>query len=744
MSKPKLPPESEVVTWLQWLIENDQLLENIQGQEIITSITDAIGQDFFIPSFGIDYISRRASAEAAWHVLGRLGLLEIVSINTSISLTTGEVLRPDILCFNPESKTLVVFEVKRASETERQTVTELAGYEQELRNLLPFLGNFDICFVVVAGDWSTLLTHAVGSMNAWSGKQCLALKLVSTESSFSLQAHLPEAWHLTGSVRLPPEALPSIDLYLVEKSADAIDDYEDGRAGDGACGSRAEGNCTDELLPPRLVITAMDIIARAGDRAGSHGFMMLWRDVNGHGRGRWCITLCTIDPYAMYAWCKEHGLPQRDSEASLFLDSRKADIAGQAPATIYDLASAAYPILKEQFEPAFEADACWQIKALKYRLRGVPTRFDFWGSLGQHAREFVCNPAVRNRYMPYMSRNQLDWTDPVVAMPLVENLSAGVPFPGGTIKCSDAFLAGRALGDLVLAAFNAAPDKEHAARVEPMVEWAQLEALRYAIEMKQMYDVTEEIVTPIPMLSNDPSRRLQATEDLANWVRTDLISDRHPFHQACFDLGLREAMLFRLSEEGSIDCFPPDRPRAAALLIRRILKGAILRMKGSQGQLLQSAGYRDFEEYLAPHLASCLDKQGDVDGVRLDAVLDEVPDLELLRAFPGTLVKGIDSIVPVVLHTVSPAFPVTVDWEWLKSGVRALFESGDHRPAVIFNQDGTVGTGRILGIGKFLSPITDPDVEVYLLDETSARNIAMKMTWEKVKHFYAKRSERIA
>lgn len=744
MSKPKLPPESEVVTWLQRLIENDQLLENIQDQEIITSITDAIGQDFLIPSFGIDYISRRASAEAAGHVLGRLGLLEIVSINTSISLTTGEVLRPDILCFNPESKTLVVFEVKRASETERQTVTELAGYEQELRNLLPFLGNFDICFVVVAADWSTLLTHAVGSMNAWSGKQCLALKLGSTESSFALQAYLPEAWHLTGSVRLPPEALPSIDLYLVEKSVNAIDDYEEGGVGDGAAGGRAEGNGTDERLPPRLVITAMDIIARAGDRAGSHGFMMLWRDVNGHGRGRWCITLCAIDPYSMYAWCKEHGLAQRDSEASLFLDSRKADIAGQAPATIYDLANAAYPILKEQFEPEFDSDACWQMKARKYRLRGVPTRFDFWGSLGQHAREFVCNSAVRNWYMPYMTRNQLDWTDPAVAMPLVQNLSAGVPFPGGIIKCSDAFLAGRVLGDLVLAAFNAAPDKEHAARIEPMVEWAQLEALRYAIEMKQMYNVTEEIVTPIPMLSNDPTKRLQAAEDLANWVRTDLISDRHPFHQACFNLGLCEAMLFRLSEEGSIDCVPSDQPHEAAVLIRRILKGAILRMRGSQGQLLQSAGYRDFEEYLTPHLASYMDEQGDVDGVRLDAVLDEIPDLELLRAFPSTLVKGIDSIVPVVLHTVSPAVPVTVDWEWLKSGVRALFESGDHRPAVIFNQDGTVGTGRIMGIGKFLSPITDPDVEVYLLDETSARNIAMKMTWEEVKDFYAERSIGIA
>ncbi|MFJ5282869.1 hypothetical protein ACIP66_03305 [Pseudomonas sp. NPDC088429] len=736
MSKPKLPPESEVVTWLQRLIENDQLLENIQGQEIITSITDAIGQDFFIPSFGIDYISRRASAEAAGHVLGRLGLLEIISINTSISLTKGEVLRPDILCFNPESKTLVVFEVKRASETERQTVTELAGYEQELRNLLPFLGNFDICFVVVAADWSTLLTHAVGSMNAWSGKQCLALKLISTESSFELQAHLPEAWHLTGSVRLPPEALPSIDLYLHEKSTDAIVDYDDGESDGGNAG----GSGVDERFPPRLVVTAMDIIARAGDRAGSHGFMMLWRDVNGHGRGRWCITLCAIDPYSMYAWCKEHGLPQRVSEASLFLDSRKADIAGQTPTTIYDLATAAYPILKEKFEPKFSGDFCWQMKARQYRLRGVPTRFEFWGSLGQHAREFVCNTAVRNWYIPCMSRNQLDWTDPAVAMPLVENLSVGVPFSGGTIKCSDAFLVGRALGDLALAAFNAAPDKEHAAKIEPMVEWAQLEVLRYAIEMKQMSDVTEEIATPIPMLSNDPSRRLQATEDLANWVRTDLISDRHPFHQACFDLGLREAMLFRLSEEGSIDRSPPDQPHEAAFLIRRILKGAILRMRGSQGQLLQSAGYRHFEEYLAPHLASCENEQGEVDGLRLHAVLDGISDIELLRAFPETLVKGIDSIIPVVLHTVSSAFPVTVDWEWLKSGVRALFESGDHRPAVIFNQDGTVGTGRMMGIGKFLSPITDPDVEVYLLDETSARNIAIKMTWEEAKDFYAERS----
>lgn len=177
MSASSVPLESEVAAWLVRLIKSEGLHDAIAGKEALVSIAEGVRQAHFIPSFGIDYTSRLASAEAAEHVLNQLTLLEIISVNMSISLTTGEVLRPDILCFNPESRTLVVFEIKRAAETERQTVTELGGYEQELRNLLPFVGDYDICFVVVATEWSTLLNHAVGALNAWSGKRCLALKL---------------------------------------------------------------------------------------------------------------------------------------------------------------------------------------------------------------------------------------------------------------------------------------------------------------------------------------------------------------------------------------------------------------------------------------------------------------------------------------------------------------------------------------------------------------------------------------
>jgi hypothetical protein len=726
MSRTNIPLESEVVTWLLKLIEGEELVEAIQGQERIEQVTGGVNQDYFIPSFSIDYISRRASAEAAKHVLDRLGLLDVISVDTSISLTSGEVLRPDILSFNPESRTLVVFEVKRAKDTERQTVTELAGYEQELRNLLPFLGSFDICFVIVAADWSTLLTHAVGSMNAWSGKQCLALRLSETESSLSVEVHLPEAWHLTGSVQIPPQALQSIDLYLVE------DEIDVGTADKGEGDQRTK----EERWPPRIVLTAMDVIARAGDRAGSHGFMMLWRDVHGFGRGKWCLTLCAIDPYAMYAWCREHGLSQRSSEISEFLHERRGDLEGQTPTTVYDIAKAAFPLLRELYDPEFSGDYCWQQKTRELRCRAVPTRFDFWGSLGQHAREFVCNPSVRNWYMPYLSFNQMDWTDPSVALPLIENLSHGVPFPGGVIKCSDAFAVGRVLGDLAVAAFNASPDREHAAKIEPLVEWTQLEALRFAVEMKQMYDVAEEVTTSMPVLSNDPYQRFQATQDLADWVSADLIGGRHPFHQACFDLGFREALLFTLGVNAAAEMLPSEQLTHVALLVRKLLKGALRHNHSSQGRALQRPAYIALVEYLKPYI-NLVDDPSDEE---IDAAVDAMDNHRIIESFPDEIVKGIDSIVPVVLHTARPAYPGVVDWEWLQSGARAMFEAGDLWPAVILTQDGMIGSGYLEeGLKRCLVPVSDPAVEVYVLDESSRLSITVKKTWPELKEFYLAR-----
>ena len=121
----------------------------------------------------------------------------------------------------------------------------------------------------------------------------------------------------------------------------------------------------------------------------------------------------------------------------------------------------------------------------------------------------------------------------------------------------------------------------------------------------------------------------------------------------------------------------------------------------------------------------------------LTAKLD---DQGLLESFASVVLPGIDSIIPRVLHTVRAPFHTLVDWDYLKSGVRALFETGVRHPAVLFAQDGTIGTGQMSSPFNMGSPVEDPSVEVYVLDMSAASAIAIKMTWDKVEQFHAKRS----
>ncbi|HBN8223118.1 TPA: hypothetical protein L3676_004665 [Pseudomonas aeruginosa] len=708
MSDSSMPLENEVVAWLVQLIESEELYDAIAGKEALISIADGVRQDDFIPSFGIDYRSRLASAQAAEHVLQQLTLLEIISVNMSISLTSGEVLRPDILCFNPESRTLVVFEVKRAAETERQTITELGGYEQELRNLLPFVGDCDICFVVVATEWSTLLNHAVGGLNAWSGKQCLALKLAfdGPGAGINLSCHLPEAWHLTGSLPLAPEALQTINLYLVEDEPDMDEDW-----------------------PPRSVITAMDVIARAGDRAGSHGFMMLWKDVNGMGRGVWGITLCGIDPYVMYAWWRDHGLPQRDSDIALFFDKRRADMPGLVPGSVFAHLNEARALLSDRYELELEDAYSWEMQSKILRNQALPRRFEFWGSLGQYAQQFVCCPSVRDRYMPYIGHADLDWTDPDVALPLLQNLAEGTPFSGGQIRCSDAFKVGLAIGTLILALRNAEASEDTALKLEPLICWSQYEVLRYAIEMKQISVGAHDIKEPIPTLTNNRKQRLQAAEAMRLWVVMHLIGEGHPFHQHCFELGCGGPFLFGdLALQLGYQL--PREPRDYMLGdIREIMKRTIPQVASSVGYQVRSDAYKAFADFLSPYLeiGSCHDEAS------VQAAVDAIPDDELVAHFPLEILNGIDSIIPVVFHQTEAMSISAVDWAWLKAGIRALFDSGNRHGAVIRQLDGTLGTGCVDGaMAGLLSPISDPGKEVYFYDNLAGHALMAKVTWQEL------------
>lgn len=72
-------------------------------------------------------------------------------------------LYPDILTFGSDQK-FYLFELKVGEKTERETVTELMAYRQEIRNHLPLLGKNEICFIIISDEYSVLLRHAVMSL----------------------------------------------------------------------------------------------------------------------------------------------------------------------------------------------------------------------------------------------------------------------------------------------------------------------------------------------------------------------------------------------------------------------------------------------------------------------------------------------------------------------------------------------------------------------------------------------------
>lgn len=704
MAKNTALSEDEIVTWLVNLIKNKQLLESIGETDQIYATKETFYQPGSIPAFGFDHLSRRASVRAAATVLDNLTFLEIISINESISLTTGEILRPDILCFNSETRTFILFEVKRDKLTERQAVTELAGYEQELRNALPFIGGCEVKFVVVSTQWDQLLDHAVANYNTWSAKHCLALKVMADAPPFLLTCHIPKAWQFRGGAGLPDDALQTIDLYLYEEV--------DADASDGV---------------PQQLFTAMEAIARSGDRLGSHGFALLWRDSGDIGGGSWAITLCGLDPIAIHTWCLQVGIATRSSALSDYVRKHAAESSFRVPSAVYRSAEDAFPLMGRRYRPIFENSMSWSQKLETIRHRSMPVYFEFWGALGDFAREFVTHPGVRERYLPFIEQDGFDWHHPEVAVPLLGNICSDVPFPRGVVRCRGALEAGIVFGLYEGLARTADQFDEPQAYLESILSWSFLEVIRLHIEMCEIYRTVREVDEPPPPISSNREKRASSAHRLSIWVLEHLIGDDHPIHQTCFKIGRKAApYLSDWLDEASRDSFLVEHAGEVVTLLCAGLSDIISHADDFEGCYSASGQFSKFLRRIGINMQAPLPAQV--------SKIHAVPAGDLLAAFQSFGVDGLDEIIPAVMHTTGQLPSIDIDWDGLQQSARAIFNSGVRWPAVMVSQNGQFGIGELQGIARqTLTPIVDPEKEIYFVDEKAALSSARRMTWVALK-----------
>lgn len=271
--------EHELQTAVAKLIDDGNLYDSVNGKEEVDRSLAAITAPEMIPSFPIDYLIRKKCLQAAKNVLPSLVDVEVISTKSkSIALDKKELLYPDFLLCNRLSASIIVVELKVGNQTPRQTITETMAYAHEVRNHLPFLSSYELQFVIISEEYSTLLDHSIASLITWESHQILCLRAMRSGETIDLSIHIPDCWTALGQSGLPSEALSTFTLYLYPKDDDSGE------------------------VPWEILRTALSLIVRAGDRSNEHGFIFLWKNLwqGDGGQCLWNFTVGLLNPYAFF------------------------------------------------------------------------------------------------------------------------------------------------------------------------------------------------------------------------------------------------------------------------------------------------------------------------------------------------------------------------------------------------------------------------------------------------------------
>ncbi|WP_373765263.1 hypothetical protein [Delftia acidovorans] len=700
--------EAELQLLIEDAVRNEKLTEIIVDEAGLKKYSENEGKGR-LPHFSLDRLCRKSTIEAGAEVLESLDSLILIRANKNVSMTPKDILKPDLVCFNSEKQNIVLFELKISNSAGRQAITELAAYEQEIKNHLPLMSDYDVNMVLVSAEWSVLMDHSVSSAVTWSGKKILCLHAVKVDGKLVLKTRIPQAWAITGSARLPMESLTTMTLCLYD--------------------NRAEDTSSDEREIEYKLMTALEVIGRKGDALGSHGFAMLWKDFSPGSQCKYNITICCIAPFGLYNAGRISGMIKADGDSFIGeLDKVVADYdpSGHSEA-FFKIGKSAFPILEELCSPRWEGMSFWQDERTAFKLRADPMVFELWGSLGSYAIDYVLNPSMRRERSGLLVDNLASWHEPRVAVHMIDQMTEPWIFPSGNVRLKDAFQMGIVFGlDRNLRSImRKYPDDE---QLKCRHYWNTLDLIYMLNEVEYLAKCSENVVPPSVPLGFNHDIEIDDAEEfgqLVDWILNNFFLGEE-FHGDVFVFGVNAAVLFdgeglgQLLGEGRIEPIFRKNEEFLRGKINFFLQTLIKKEEDGENLPYASNLLREIKELL--HIS---DMNNSVDSKKF-------PRNSLLAAWDLCLVAS-DFIVPGVPHRQVPVDFSTVDWEWLKQGVIEACQREKKHFGVILNVNGQLGTGLIEPGGMRLPfPDFDPAVEVLFLDENSMFVSVKRMKWEEL------------
>ncbi|MCW6037445.1 hypothetical protein K4A83_14355 [Spirulina subsalsa FACHB-351] len=695
------------------------LLKVIKADQLSELVESTLGEDYDhskiqFPQFSIDHLSRRACIDAGRRVLRSLEFLEVLTADQNVSLTKNEIMRPDIVCINAEQQCVVMFELKVSSVTGRQSLTELIAYEQELKNTLPFLAEYDVCHVLISPEWSTLMDHSVASSVTWSGRQILCLQAGLEKRKLTLKTRIPEAWKITGAAHFPELAMPCITVCLYDLDAYTAKDTVDS--------DDKKSKLTDEL--DNRIWTALSVIAREGDRIGGHGFALLWKDTSSISLTSYNITICGVSPFEFYKMSRERSTILADDGrlvAALdrfIYDSDPDGVSG----ALLRVAQSADTLLREVSDPRLEGWSNWATERRTLCSRGIPLLCEFWGALGDYSRDYVMNPAVRTHQRNLLLNGTGDWRDPKVGLPLIQSFTKPELFYEGEVRCSDAFRLGVLLGLDRLLRLNI----QHAdlPRYRARYEWNRIEMMAAIEEVRMLANAASNVERPengFTFIDDPLADDEEEAARFVNWLTRDFFG-RNVTVVRCFFVGFFSGFAFDPSR-GLLDPEPSDEMIAqmaesiADCSAEILLTAQILEKEGPLPLLAENA-------YSEARSALGLKKT-------FKAVdISRLTTRQLFRAWPKVLYLS-DLVVENVFHQHFPLATEGLDWNWFKQGVREAQSRGEVSFGVILLPNGQFVTGRTTPpeMGDFEMHNDDPENKVLFLDRSNGIGLMRVVSW---------------
>lgn len=464
----------------------------------------------------------------------------------------------------------------------------------------------------------------------------------------------------------------------------------------------------DEGDPDPRLFVAMNLLARSGDRAGAHGFAMLWRDRFDPLGHTFHITVGGIDTVAFFDTALDIGMIDRSQ--GHFTASFQDAVAGStrtAPASLVALARSVRPVIEECASVTMEGFVDWETAREAYHCRAEPISFEFWGMLGDHARSYLTNPAVRGYRTSLLDGGRMDWTHPFLGLFLLQPFRGNQFLHHGEIRLSDAFALGSALGmDGDLRKLINNPNAVSALPVlEPAFIWNAYTTAHMLEELVLVASSTSSI-SSLGELHFSLSAVLlpdEQTAILIRWISGQVLRDQPEFVQA-FNLGMRGGVAFS---------------NAMALVTGDIFASARTMLA------------RELSEVKAAALSLIAEAEanGTIDDeqarlTRLVATTTEWNDRSAMNVF-----RLLDTLMPAVHHDLNAVAPSNHDWDWLKQGVREVRAAGG-RPAIALGADGILGTMDLTDPALLMiGDVTDTDHEVLFLNNLSGLQTLIKTSW---------------